>query len=1184
MRAPTSTEGQRPSDSEMTTTKPLVFPTMFFMRQGIVFVNGSRVRAKDLPTEIAHDLEEPPVDLVILEDITNEGTCTIAYPFKTHKCEDCWEVFISPGDLIKHIHEVHNDTTRFACQICNRSFAALRSVQVHYGICRKRPRRDPAEQPSLTEAEEQVVAAPEEFKCDHCPSSYKSKIGLGQHIRHRHPDVANQRRLQALSDDITRKREERLKTKVASGLEINTNIPRNRVAPSKIFTEEEDELIREWSTVDKWATGPELAKKLNNKTDVQVRSRRKTLKLLKATVFKNAQKDQTGGSTNRPVPKPAYQGVNVKQDALFREAVQTKGSERFVGTSGTLLAQAAAGEYDEEGMTQLLNLLKTENDVWRGNRSQKSTSKRKSKKKKGKNRWRSREVKRDEYANQQFLFEKNQKSLAKLLLDGKSDSEKCEISPEVVEETYKERFGGVSQEVDLSGYPMPEPVDKEQLVSPITLEEVQGAIRRSNKNTAAGPDQIDLKFVIKVNPEGQFLANLFNTWLCVGKVPVSVKENRSILLPKGSEGLDNINNWRPLTISSVLLRLYTSILAKRVLKGFKLNPRQRGFIDSSGCTENNYLLLKIMEDAKKHGKPLCVTFLDLAKAFDTVSHKHLVAGLERFQADNHFIGIVKDLYQGASTVFKTGGEITGHIPMTRGVKQGDPLSPLLFNIAMDPLLCKISEQKNGYRFGPETDDNIEALCYADDNALTTGDPAAMQHNCGLVNDFCQETGMRLNVKKSAAFYIKPATKGTYTVNTYEVPPTIGGEPIPLVGPEDCTKYLGTSINPWTTTRRRDLGAQCAKMLQGIDKSRLKPRQKLHMLRQYAMPRLMFPLTMQKYPKGTLKQLDGMIRKQVKSWLKLPECTPNPILYAKSAEGGIGLPQLERSVPALRINALRSVIFSNDPKIRRMAEVMETQQEIQEIGDEVGIKVPTKRKGKAKWNKLVEADWSKLTCSSKGREATRRSVCNSWLGKKYFSEADFITGLQLRAETFPCRTTLARGRGQMNVLCRRCGLVPETIGHISGACHHESVKKYRIRRHNLIASALSDKCKSKGWAVSHEPRLVVEGRVFIPDLIVTKNKQAVVLDPTIVYENGNALGKANEAKVRKYFPLVETIKEKYSVDDVIVRGFAIGARGGWVPKNTNTLHSMGICDPGFEQHLCRLALKGTINLVRLFMDV
>lgn len=147
-------------------------------------------------------------------------------------------------------------------------------------------------------------------------------------------------------------------------------------------------------------------------------------------------------------------------------------------------------------------------------------------------------------------------------------------------------------------------------------------------------------------------------------------------------------------------------------------------------------------------KRLCVVFLDLTKAFDIVSHKHISEGLKRFGVDSHFIDAVVDLYTDASTHFTLAKGETPQIPMTRGVKQGDPLSPLLFNVAMDPLLEAISAQNNGFKWD-ESGLQLEALCYADDNGLLTEDPKDMQNNLDAVNEFCEATGMRLNVKKSA---------------------------------------------------------------------------------------------------------------------------------------------------------------------------------------------------------------------------------------------------------------------------------------------------------------------------------------------------------------------------------------------------------------------------------------------------
>ena len=78
-----------------------------------------------------------------------------------------------------------------------------------------------------------------------------------------------------------------------------------------------------------------------------------------------------------------------------------------------------------------------------------------------------------------------------------------------------------------------------------------------------------------------------------------------------------------------------------------------------------------------------MVFLDLSKAFDTVSHSTLMRALDRFNVPIEFKRIVTGLYTGAETTIH-GAEGPGDsIPMESGVKQGCPLSPLLFNMLMD---------------------------------------------------------------------------------------------------------------------------------------------------------------------------------------------------------------------------------------------------------------------------------------------------------------------------------------------------------------------------------------------------------------------------------------------------------------------------------------------------------------------
>ena len=73
----------------------------------------------------------------------------------------------------------------------------------------------------------------------------------------------------------------------------------------------------------------------------------------------------------------------------------------------------------------------------------------------------------------------------------------------------------------------------------------------------------------------------------------------------------------------------------------------------------------LVRDAKRRNKPIAVCFLDLAKAFDTVSHKHVLAGLTRFGASKQVTRIVEDLYRGASTRFTIPDGTKGEIEMKR---------------------------------------------------------------------------------------------------------------------------------------------------------------------------------------------------------------------------------------------------------------------------------------------------------------------------------------------------------------------------------------------------------------------------------------------------------------------------------------------------------------------------------------
>jgi hypothetical protein len=112
-----------------------------------------------------------------------------------------------------------------------------------------------------------------------------------------------------------------------------------------------------------------------------------------------------------------------------------------------------------------------------------------------------------------------------------------------------------------------------------------------------------------------------------------------------------------------------------------------------------------------------MVLLDQEKAYDRISHRYLWKVMKFFNIPIQFINIVKTLYSGAKTTVMINGMLSSHFQITRGVCQGDPLSCLLFNMAIEPLaeLICCSPKIDGFNI-PGVDDPLKASLFADDTA------------------------------------------------------------------------------------------------------------------------------------------------------------------------------------------------------------------------------------------------------------------------------------------------------------------------------------------------------------------------------------------------------------------------------------------------------------------------------------
>lgn len=242
--------------------------------------------------------------------------------------------------------------------------------------------------------------------------------------------------------------------------------------------------------------------------------------------------------------------------------------------------------------------------------------------------------------------------------------------------------------------------------------------------------------------------------LLTSYVPPKLKEGRTILIDKGGDEHDE-NNWRPITIYSVIRRIIEKVLESHLRRQVDLNPNQRGFAPGiPGCMINSKIVNAVLQDAKRRKGDCVVAFLDISKAFDNVGHDHIAQTLKSMGISENLLALILNLLKDNSTFLMMENKKSKPIPVNKGVPQGGPLSPLLFNIAINFIYQDMCDIKYANKFGYKIGDQSICLSgFADDQALTCPDIFKAKRSIELCNYLFNQIGLSINAKKSCVIRI-----------------------------------------------------------------------------------------------------------------------------------------------------------------------------------------------------------------------------------------------------------------------------------------------------------------------------------------------------------------------------------------------------------------------------------------------
>ncbi|KAJ3639135.1 hypothetical protein Zmor_004006 [Zophobas morio] len=374
-------------------------------------------------------------------------------------------------------------------------------------------------------------------------------------------------------------------------------------------------------------------------------------------------------------------------------------------------------------------------------------------------------------------------------------------------------------------------------------------------------------------------------------------------------------SWRPITIGSAVQRLFHRVLIPKLDAAVSLNLNQRGFVPVDGCLANVITLDTLMGERTTSRRGLALVSKDIRKAFDSVSHESIRRAMDRSGVPNHLSDYIMASLGGSVTSFRVGHETSPCIEIRRGVKQRDPLSPLLFNLGVDELLDTLdSSEGSGCRFCNGT--RCRVLAFGGDLVLTGENAEDVKGLLRTTEAFFHRRGMTLHPEKCRALVLVRSSSGA----VYPAPKSglsIEGKAIPSVTDINPMQYLGFTFD--THGVMKPNLTNYSAWLQRLAVLPLKPQQKMTLLKIYLLPRLFQFLMSPRAPAATLKNVDKATRHYVKRFLHLHLHTSDALIHAPLRDGGLGVMEMAVSIPAILLRRIENLAsHSSDDAVLRAA--------------------------------------------------------------------------------------------------------------------------------------------------------------------------------------------------------------------------------------------------------------------------
>ena len=452
----------------------------------------------------------------------------------------------------------------------------------------------------------------------------------------------------------------------------------------------------------------------------------------------------------------------------------------------------------------------------------------------------------------------------------------------------------------LSDIPTLDPHDSESLDSPINLDELNAAVQQLGKHKTPGLDGLTTEFFQSFWPilKDDFLSVLSHA-CSSGNLPFSLRRAIITLIPKKGD-LTDIANWRPVSLLNTDYKIFAKLLANRL----KLCINNVVHQDQSYCVpgrtinDNICLIKNVIDYSNCNNSPLAVVNLDQKKAFDNVEHGYLTSTMRAMGFGDKFISYINLLYRGAESLVKVCGSLTTPFPFDKGIRQGCPLSGLLYSIAIEPLLHRLRSNLDKHSFQlPGTDNYCSVTAYADDVTVFITSDSGFKILKDTYSLFSKSSAANLNTQKTQGLWV-----GSWARRV--------DQPLNFCWNQDGLTFLGVRLGNTHNFLKQNWSTCKNKLSDTLSKwkrlsSTLSYKGKILIANQLAASKLYHLLAVLSPPENVLNELQELLVDFV--WSGKRHYVKKQILYQPPDKGGLGLVCLQARMLTYRMSTIQRLL-------------------------------------------------------------------------------------------------------------------------------------------------------------------------------------------------------------------------------------------------------------------------------------